>query len=75
MFLGRKVRLKQAGGVLWQNARAVVVHRHLELARPRLGADGDMAAFARRVHGIQDQVKEDLHELVAHCAERRQARR
>src|SRR5438105_10780001 len=34
--------------------------------------NGDLAAVARSIDRIEDQVQEDLHQLIAHAVERRQ---
>ena len=78
VLLGGEIRLKEPGRVLRGDAAAVVAHRHLDaLARAlrRRRVQLDAAVAVGGVDGVEDEVEEHLHQLVADAEQRRQVRR
>ena len=76
VLLRREIGLEQPAGVLRRDAAAVVAHASTSTPPGRrVDAQLDPAVAVGGVDGVEDQVEEHLHELVAHADQRRQVRR
>src|SRR6266487_2810453 len=55
--------LEDLSEILWGDADAAVADRHLDLAISSARAHGDRAAIRGELHGVRQQVEEDLADL------------